>query len=205
MFIVKWEKIASSGHFGYTVGMSTSEGNRPQQPPRRFRNADALEVKPQFILGVPLETLAEEIAQKRGTPVDQALRFLERVRARDGWVRERELHLEGVNRLAQQKAASDRIGSLTATQGAIADRLMQLGLDELVTTKALNRYDALRTLETGFRFAYRAIGQPSDVRTVDDIPRPPDAREQAARAEHYQNMSRDELLAEVSRLSKEEE
>ncbi len=197
-----WENIAFDGRFVYTVGMDTTGGSA--QTPRRFRNADALEVKPAYILGTPLEQLAEELAQRRGTPVDQALRFLEKVRGRDGWVRERELHLEAVNRLAQQAASADRVSSLAASQSAIADRLLQLGTDELISTKSLNRYDALRTLEMGYRFAYRAIGQPAEVRTTDDAPKPPDAREQAARSDHYQSMSREELLREVQRLSSEE-
>lgn len=164
-------------------------------PRRHFRPVDAQEVKPDFILGTPIGELAERLAAKRGTSFEQALHYLERIRARDSWIRERELHLAAVAAHAQKKAITDRATALAAEQAAVADRLVQLGVDELATTKALSRQDALKTLELGFKFHYRSIGQPDHVIDPSLVQAPGDASAQASRANQLQGMSKSDLMA----------
>lgn len=169
----------------------------------QFRYTDALEVKPRFIAGEPLEDLAAELAEKRQTDVNQALQYLQRVRGRERWIEERQFHLEAVADLAATKMAQNRAAALAKSQGSMADRLIQKGLNELNDSKAKTRMDVLQTLESGYRFAYRAAGLPDKVVDPNLLPRQEDATDAARRQSELQKMNGNQLLTLAQRLIEE--
>lgn len=167
-----------------------------------FRYMDAIEVKPRFLNGTPLEELAQELAAKRHAPYAQALHYLETVRAREGWIEQQRFHLEATANIIAQKIAQNRANAIAKAQGSIADRLIQKGLEELNESKAKSRADVLNTLEHGYRFAYRAEGLPDRVADPAIIPQNANL-DTAQRQNELQNMDKGELLALIERLVNE--
>jgi hypothetical protein len=175
--------------------MSTNE----RQQRSNFRYTDALEVRARYILGTPIEDLAEEIAPKRGATPEQALAYLERIRARDGWIAQRQQHLTATSSLVEHRTAQDRASAIAKTQAEIGDRLLQIGLEELTTTKAATRADALKTLEMGFQFNHRAAGLPD--RVIDPALIPERGKGiDGSRAEQLQSMSKDDMVNLIQNL-----
>jgi hypothetical protein len=175
--------------------METSE--RKQRS--NFRYTDALEVKARYILGTPLETLAEELAPRRGATVEQAYAYLVVIRARDGWIAQREQHLTAASALIEHRTIKDRASAIAKTQAEIGDRLLQIGLEELTTTKAVTRADALKTLEMGFQFNHRAAGLPDRIIDPALIPKGGGGIE-GGRAEQLQAMNGEEVMSLIQRL-----
>ena len=163
---------------------------------RYFRRTDAHEVRPRFILGETIDELAEVLAERRRLPVDQAKAFLERVRAEEGWIAERKAHLAAAESLVRSADMENRAAAIMSTQDAIGERLIYRGLDEVTTTAALTRSDALRTLEMGFKFRYRAAGLPASV--TDPSALPP-VGNLDGRATVFQQLSDEEFKVEVAR------
>ena len=172
-----------------------------------FRLADVLELKPYYILdGVPLETLAALLASRYpGRTVEQALFYLSEIRARENWVREREDYVRTLGALASARALEHRADAIAMGQASIAEQLVNQGLEEVARTTVHSRTEALKTLEMGYRFAYRAQGLPDRISDPAVLPKGAgfdSSQDQGARAARVASLSDQEVIGLVRRLLK---
>ncbi len=146
-------------------------GNRAQV---RLTAEDALGCKGFFIIGADIRELAEVVAARRNCPVEQAIAFLEKWRARDNWIEQRQAHLNAIATQVQVRDIRDKVQQITASQDATGDMLILRAITEINQLPAASRTEALRTLETGFKFKYRAAGLPHTISDPAILPRVPD-------------------------------